>query len=699
MDFCRSVEVSCSAGLVSESRLVWASSSISTQRQGRTGRTCNGKVFRMVPKAVFKSFSEWETPAILLDSLVDPCLLLACSEHPSMQDPAALLEECLDAPEPAKIKSACDTLTALKLLDTNGRPTPSGVLLCELPVSVTHGMLVLEAGRQGVLFEGVLLASVRSNTPQPIARHFARDSEHAALLERFGGQREGSANKLLCQAAAYMFYYTNWMVPKRLDRILRTPSTEAQQSVSSEEERAFCENQGLSHTGLTSVEQTVFVIFEALHRINPHFLASNSHQAISSILERSGGQQQSDKYQDIWGEVTITKLRALLGARGYVGLQQQPTCSFFQRGHCSKGSKCSFRHAKEVCRFFDASGGCRWGSECNFSHSRDSGHNLQQTKYVSPFMGTAPVLKSIAQLRTDWSLQRTQGHLVLLGEGSLSYAYGLRQIASSSTLRITATTFDDSSKMCQNFGPISLGRAKQLRQSGVKVVHGVDATLLHLREDAGLLFAQCTAIQWNFPFSGDCEDCETDQQLIADLFESLAKCMLLGTLSPKVEVRLFLQADQFSRWRCLRAAAHSLFYVSAWHDSVPLSDIPDYNPSRNTSPDSFPFQRPVLYTFRANSALVQMHCTDEPSGSLLATGSSVERHAHSSAQLHGNGVLAKSHERLMTRVNQSFSPQRNDSSQTHGRKRRQPEAGETSSPAKKSKTRARIKKTSARGRW
>lgn len=57
------------------------------QRKGRTGRTCDGQVFRMVPKTKFYEFMEFERPAIQLLSLREQVLTISCSESKAINDP------------------------------------------------------------------------------------------------------------------------------------------------------------------------------------------------------------------------------------------------------------------------------------------------------------------------------------------------------------------------------------------------------------------------------------------------------------------------------------------------------------------------------------------------------------------------------------------------------------------------------------
>ena len=49
--------------------LVWASQASCNQRAGRTGRVCNGVIFRMLEKEFFKKLDPYSTPEIQRSSL------------------------------------------------------------------------------------------------------------------------------------------------------------------------------------------------------------------------------------------------------------------------------------------------------------------------------------------------------------------------------------------------------------------------------------------------------------------------------------------------------------------------------------------------------------------------------------------------------------------------------------------------------
>jgi hypothetical protein len=60
-----------------QAQVVWASQSAAEQRAGRTGRTCAGFCYRLLPRAAFLKLDRWA--ALLLLLLLDGLPGLPCS--------------------------------------------------------------------------------------------------------------------------------------------------------------------------------------------------------------------------------------------------------------------------------------------------------------------------------------------------------------------------------------------------------------------------------------------------------------------------------------------------------------------------------------------------------------------------------------------------------------------------------------------
>lgn len=61
------------------------------QRRGRTGRTCDGQIYRLVTRPFFIQFDEYEGPSVLRLSLRLQVLQICCAESKAINDPKGML--------------------------------------------------------------------------------------------------------------------------------------------------------------------------------------------------------------------------------------------------------------------------------------------------------------------------------------------------------------------------------------------------------------------------------------------------------------------------------------------------------------------------------------------------------------------------------------------------------------------------------
>ena len=115
IDTCRALEVRWNN---KQSRYaagtVWSSQAICDQRRGRTGRTCTGRVFRLVYEGFYiNSMEQWEQPKLELASCRDEVLSLLSSNNKIMADPRTLLKKCIDPPEEDNVTDAIEYLKSI----------------------------------------------------------------------------------------------------------------------------------------------------------------------------------------------------------------------------------------------------------------------------------------------------------------------------------------------------------------------------------------------------------------------------------------------------------------------------------------------------------------------------------------------------------------------------------------------------------
>lgn len=183
IDSCRSLQVFWDDSRRTDSaELVWVSKSQAEQRRGRTGRTCDGVVYRMVTGSFYNQLEDYESPAILKLSLRLQVLLICCAESKAINEPKALLQKAMDPPEPYVVEDALDLLVRIRALERaspRGRnePTYYGRLLSSFSLSFDASVLVLKFAEIGMVREGILFGILMDQQPLPILRSFGLDNQ------------------------------------------------------------------------------------------------------------------------------------------------------------------------------------------------------------------------------------------------------------------------------------------------------------------------------------------------------------------------------------------------------------------------------------------------------------------------------------------------------------------------------------------
>lgn len=128
------------SGLVTVS----ASRASADQRAGRAARQGPGTVVRAFAQTDLARMPATDPPQILTSDLTDAALLLAAWGTPRGERLALP-----DAPPPAEIRAAEDTLRALGLVDAAGAITPAGARVARLPVGVREARALLDGAALG----------------------------------------------------------------------------------------------------------------------------------------------------------------------------------------------------------------------------------------------------------------------------------------------------------------------------------------------------------------------------------------------------------------------------------------------------------------------------------------------------------------------------------------------------------------------
>jgi HrpA-like RNA helicase len=232
IDYCRCNQIHWQhESKLSTAKTVWASQSQCDQRRGRTGRTCSGTVFRLVPRVAYdRCCPRWEPPELSLSSLHSESLLLLTSAHRAMRNAVDLLAGTLDPPPAAVVEAAhryLSNIGAIKARSSSRRrsgyeATPYGQALAALPLSLEGARLVLLGAAQGFLREASLLGSIMTTTPAPITKPFGDRRQHEQNLKSYGGDAvtpEDKVGSLMAQLSAFEWWQSQYVDVQRLRRL------------------------------------------------------------------------------------------------------------------------------------------------------------------------------------------------------------------------------------------------------------------------------------------------------------------------------------------------------------------------------------------------------------------------------------------------------------------------------------------------
>ncbi|WRX10709.1 Helicase [Theobroma cacao] len=291
IDSCRSLEVFWDTARRKDStQLVWVSNSQAEQRRGRTGRTCDGHVYRLVTQSFFSKLEDYERPAILKLSLRQQVLQICCAESRVINDPKALLQKALDPPDPEVVEDALNLLAHVKAVEKKsprGRyePTFYGRLLASFSLSFDASVFVVKFGKVGMLREGILLGILMDTQPLPILHpfggehlftehincYFCEDSDNIVLT----GRKEVVLLGNLC---AFQFWQRVFKDKHRLEhlkQLLKFDEMKAATLLLPKLEEEWCSFHHLVQSSLHHVSEMYEDIQNSVHCFRPNFLAAS----------------------------------------------------------------------------------------------------------------------------------------------------------------------------------------------------------------------------------------------------------------------------------------------------------------------------------------------------------------------------------------------------------------------------------------
>jgi ATP-dependent helicase HrpA len=151
------------------------------QRAGRCGRVAPGICIRLYAEDDFAGRPEFTDPEILRTNLASVILQMASLR---LGDIAAF--PFVEPPDHRSIADGVALLEELDALDEEGRLTPTGRRLAQLPIDPRLGRMVLEADHLGCLHEVLVIASalsIQDPRERPLEHRQRADELHARFRE------------------------------------------------------------------------------------------------------------------------------------------------------------------------------------------------------------------------------------------------------------------------------------------------------------------------------------------------------------------------------------------------------------------------------------------------------------------------------------------------------------------------------------
>jgi hypothetical protein len=598
IDTCRALEVKwVSKRSKYESMTTFASKAICDQRRGRTGRTCSGRVFRLVHENFFNNHMEnWERPQIEVASCRDEALSLLSSKNKVMSNPSALLRKCLDPPPADHVSDALEYLESIdvcrQVIVSRKRKvvlTEHGKLISALPFTVEEAEAITYGAKRGLLHEALVLVAIATLSPKPIVNAFgAGDSNHLNLSRYFPQvDVKDHQSQYVAHFAAYLFWYVNWGSIRRTammehfehcsNGFNNFPSqffgdgsndnsydfnvgswTPELDKVHSE----WCRDHFINPSSVKQISQYVALTMNTLYHpeLSPEWLKCQDLEPAWNSDKRF----DVDRY-DIFSSIFGTEGREM--PYTLVGLQQKAlsqrkirdtryACIHFLTGNCTFGDDCrnahSFDATRPPCRFQSR---CT-NSDCLYSHGNDPGSGSSAEPMVSPIYGKfdgGPLM---------WYHQHASS-LLLLDQGC-----GFQQ--SLEALRISL--------------------AMSLKLPVIVGLH-TNAYLQHYSQ-------MIDRVAVNFPRASSNAGAEENERFLRGFFMSVAAYFKSKVLGNDFEVGIALRGKEFSRWNVLSSAQNAGFCMQ-WSDVFDCAIFPRYQPHQSDDDDEMQVEDDAqFYVFR-----------------------------------------------------------------------------------------------------
>lgn len=635
IDSCRSLQVYWDNNQRKDSaHVVWISKSQAEQRRGRTGRTCDGQVYRLVTRSFYHNFEDFERPDILRLSLRQQVLLICSTESKAINDPTVLLQKTLDPPAGNVVEDALSLLVHMQALKRSPRgryePTYYGSLLASFSLSFDSSVLILKFGDIGMLHEGILLGILMDTQPLPVLRPFGENNLYAEYIKNyFDGESIDTIKlgfkemALLGNLHAFHFWervYKDRIRVEYLNKLVNPNKVQTTTSPPSKNEEEWCSSHSLVHSSLNHVSEMYEDIIHTLHQFRPRFLGmcdilrssyaptQFQHSCVLKCLE-NGDDQSSEsrtcvslpyvassysRTNQVAGKLAdvIKQMKVLYakepnnqsissmndGSNAHNGTS---LCVYFLNGSCNRGDQCLFSHSLQSkranCKFFFSLQGCRNGDSCFFSHDQIPSKSLSfKSTLCLPEDGNAHAST------LEKYFPKSGGCILVMDDSGFHFSSNLARHYDPSKIICTTNLshsdiYDASLNDAQKFWELS---------------HPDETIISNGKNQIPWYDVKC--ILWFPRFASSKENLDIEKILLQTFFDLLAIRILADALHG-VQVILTMNNIRFSQLQVEKLGRDSFFFLSESfpYDERSFGELPDKLMTKKGMLTS----KPVSYVF------------------------------------------------------------------------------------------------------
>lgn len=651
IDSCRSLQVFWDGNRKTESaELVWVSKSQAEQRRGRTGRTCDGQVYRLVTGSFFSQLADYELPSILRLSLRQQVLLICCAASKAINDPKALLQKALDPPDVELVEDALSLLVHLHALEKNSRgryePTFYGRLLASFTLSFDASVLILKFGERGMLREGILLGILMDTQPLPILRPFGQDNLFTEYTDcYFGGDGENSSTAFtgrkelvfMSNLCAFQFWQRVFKDKHRLERLkqfIKYDEVEVSPKLLPKIEEEWCSFHKLVQSALHNVSVIYEDIVGSVHRFRPKFLVTSDglpsyhdpyefeHTCLFKCQPDvdTDGLASDDEHPALASEIQECLAAPFVGSNHFrsndvaeklasiikeIKIQYTEDVSSNQYHNVDDDVPHDNGEAS-LCRFF-INGLCNKGRECLFSHSLEAKRPV--CKFFLSFKGCRNGESCFFSHQLGQSVPSIRKSSVCLPEDEGANAAPLLRLLPTSS-DASILIFDDtnlhfSSYLTRHCDPSKIISTTSLSETficdasltGVNILWGQYDPFKTIISKAGpnsVLWNEVKRVFWFPNFNRYDEMLEEYKNLLQNFFGYLAIRILVDSLY-EVQVIITMNNMRFSQLQVEKLGRECFFYLK---ESFPF-DESSFGEFTDTLTTKKPMlvSKPISYVF------------------------------------------------------------------------------------------------------